>query len=67
MKKYHLIMEKFWLIAAILSFVYAVYTIGAYGLAQAGINLVMPVIAAALYYLRYWTRKRLERDEENRN
>ena len=59
-------MEKFWLFIAIASFIYAVYTIGAQGLAEAGINLIMPVIAAALYYLRYYTRKRIEK-EENRD
>lgn len=64
MKKYHLIMEKFWLVAAILSFGYAVYLIGKHGIAQEGINLIMPVIAAALYYLRYYTRKRIEKEEE---
>ncbi|MEX2597444.1 MAG: hypothetical protein WEC59_10995 [Salibacteraceae bacterium] len=68
MKKYHLIMEKFWLIAAILSFVYAVYMIGKFGLIESGIYLVMPFIAVALYYLRYYTRKRIEKEEEqNRN
>lgn len=66
MKKYHLIMEKFWLIAAALSFIYAVYTIGNLGFDRAGINLIMPIIAAALYYLRRFTRKRLEKHEENR-
>lgn len=65
MKTYHLIMEKFWLVAAILSFIYAVYTIGQSGLAQAGLNLVMPLIAGALYYLRRYTRKRFEKNEGN--
>jgi len=64
MKKYNLIMEKFWLVAAILSFIYAVYMVGKAGLIDAGIYLVMPAIAATLFYLRYYTRKRIEKEED---
>lgn len=64
MNQYHKFMEKFWLVTAIISFLYAVYMIGKYGIAERGILLIMPVIAAALFYLRYFTRKRFERDND---
>ena len=66
MKKYHLIMEKFWLAVAVLTFIFAVYKIGQNGIMQEGINLIMPLIAAALYYLRYYTRKRIEQHQNNK-
>jgi len=64
MNQYHKFMEKFWLIIAIATFIYAVYMIGKYGLAEQGILLIMPAIAAALFYLRYFTRKRFGQDKD---
>lgn len=60
-------MEKFWLVIAIVSFVYGVYMIGKFGIAEAGLYLLMPFIAGALYYLRYYARKRLDRKNDQNN
>ena len=67
MYKYNLFMEKLWLVIAIASFVYGVYMVGKEGLIDAGIYLVFPFIAATLFYLRYYTRKRIEKEKEQDN
>lgn len=67
MNSYHLFMERFWLLISIISFVYGVYMIGKFGLAEAGIYLVMPAVAGALFYLRFYTRKRMKNERENEN
>ncbi|MDB9708306.1 hypothetical protein OAB13_00255 [Salibacteraceae bacterium] len=64
MKKYNIFMEKFWMIIAIVSFVYGVYSVGKFGLLEAGLYLLMPLIAGTLFYLRYYTRKRMEKEND---
>lgn len=65
MNQYHNIMEKFWLIIAIVSFVYAVFKIGRDGLENSLILLVFPIVAAALFYMRYFMRKRFEKGQDD--
>ncbi len=55
------------MVIAIVSFVYGVYMIGKFGLADAGLYLIMPLIAGALYYLRSYARKRAERENDQKN
>jgi len=57
-------MEKFWLVIAIVSFVYGVYMIGKFGLVDAGLYLLMPLIAATLFYLRLYARRRMEKEND---
>lgn len=65
MERYNKFMEKFWLVAAIVSFIYAVYKIGQSGLADAAVFLIVPMGAGALFSMRYFARKRLgKRDDE---
>ena len=52
------------MIIAIVSFVYGVYSVGKFGLVEAGLYLLMPLIAGALFYLRYYTRKRMEKEND---
>ena len=61
MNKYHKLMEKFWLIIAIASALYAVYSLGKYGMEKTGVLLYLPFIALLLFVMRYFTRKRLEK------
>jgi Flp pilus assembly protein TadB len=61
MNNYHKLMEKFWLIVALASALYAFYSWGKFGIERTGIMLVLPVIALILFALRYFTRKRLEK------
>ena len=63
MKKYNVIMERFWMLMAVVSFIYAVYMIGAKGIIEAGIYLIFPFVAGMLSYMRYFTRKRIEKGE----
>ncbi|MEZ4721567.1 MAG: hypothetical protein R2813_06775 [Flavobacteriales bacterium] len=58
-------MEKFWLVIAILSFVYAVYMIGKQGLSESIIYLIFPLVAGALFYMRYFMRKRFEKGQDD--
>ncbi len=67
MRKYNLFMEKFWMVIAIVSFVYGVYMIRKFGLADAGLYLIMPLIAGALYYLRSYARRRAERENDQKD
>jgi hypothetical protein len=60
MNQYHKIMEKFWLLMAIVSFVYAVYMFGKRGLEDSMIYFLFPLVAAGLYYMRYFMRKKFE-------
>lgn len=63
MNQYHKIMEKFWLLMAIISFIYAVYKSGQTGnFADTAILFLFPLIAAILFYLRYYVRKKAERE-----
>jgi hypothetical protein len=63
MNQYHKIMEKFWLLMAIVSFVYAVYKSGQAGnFADTAIYFLFPLIAAVLFYLRYYVRKKAENE-----
>lgn len=55
-------MERFWLVIAILTAFYAVYMVGKNGLGESLMYLVFPIIAGALFYLRYYARKRFGRD-----
>lgn len=64
MLKYNIIMERFWLIVAIGTFIFAVYQLGKFGLASSGISFIMALVAASLFYLRYYMRKRHEREQE---
>ena len=56
-------MTWFWMVFAIVGFIYAVYMIGAKGLFEAGIYLIFPFVAGFLSYMRYFTRKRMEKEE----
>ncbi|MEQ9186264.1 MAG: hypothetical protein RLP15_00910 [Cryomorphaceae bacterium] len=64
MQKYNIIMERFWLVVAIGTFIFAVYQLGKFGLASSGISFIMALVAASLFYLRYYMRKRHEREQE---
>lgn len=61
MSGYHKIMEIFWLAAAILSGMYAFYSLGKIGLEKTGILMALPFVALILFFLRFFTRKRLEK------
>lgn len=61
MNKYHLIMEKFWLVIAGVSFVFAVYKAGQIGISAASMFFLFPVIAAVLFGMRYFVRKKFEK------
>lgn len=66
MNQYHKIMERFWLIVAIVSFVYAVYMMGKIqDIGESVIYLLFPLVAGLLFYMRYYTRKRYERERGN--
>ena len=61
MNPYHNIMEKFWLVTAIATFLYAVYTIGKSGFdSHAVTSLLLAAAAASLFYSRYYLRKKYE-------
>lgn len=64
MNKYNLFMERLWLVVAILSFAYATYMIGKYSFDQYGIYLLMPLVAASLFYMRYSVRKRMDKKDK---
>ncbi|MEM9022572.1 MAG: hypothetical protein AAGB22_02435 [Bacteroidota bacterium] len=53
-------MEKFWLVAAILSLAYALYSIGRLGFAQGSYLLIMPLLAGFLYSMRRFMRRRID-------
>ncbi len=55
------------MVIAIVSFVYGVYMIRKFGLADAGLYLIMPLIAGALYYLRSYARRRAERENDQKD
>lgn len=55
------------MVIAIVSFVYGVYMVGKFGLADAGLYLLMPLIAGTLYYLRSYARKRAERENNQKD
>lgn len=65
MNNYHRIMEKFWLVVAILTFVFGVYKVGQVGLRNALMYLAFPALAAGMFYARYYARKRFEDKEKN--
>lgn len=62
MQKYHIFMERFWLFVALGTLLFAVYQFGKYGFEQSSISFVMAAVAAGLFYLRYYMRKRAERE-----
>jgi hypothetical protein len=64
MSKYNLFMEKFWLVVAVLTFIFGVYQMGKFGLSEAGISFIMALVAAGLFYLRYYARRRFERNQD---
>jgi hypothetical protein len=64
MRRYNQIMEKFWLVIAIVSFIYGVYMVGKIGLAQGGMYLIMSFVAVALFYLRYYANKRYKKEDQ---
>lgn len=69
MHTYHKIAEKFWLVAAILSLLYAGYRFGGASereepLTENLVFLLLPLVAGFLFALRRNFRKRLERDQD---
>ena len=63
MNAYHKIMEKFWLVMALLSLLFAVFKLGqSQDFAASSIYFLFPMIAAVLFYLRYYVRKKSERE-----
>lgn len=66
MNQYHKIMEKFWLVVAILSLIFAVYKLGqTQNVADSAIYFLFPVIATVLFYMRYYVRKKYEGDSHD--
>lgn len=61
MSTYHKIMEIFWLAVAIVSGMYAFYSLGKIGLEKTGVIIALPFVALILFIMRYFTRKRLEK------
>lgn len=61
MNKYHVIAERAWLVISVVTALIAVYEIGKNGLEQSMTYLAFPFIAFALFYMRHYARKRLER------
>lgn len=60
--------EQFWLVFAIASFLYACYQVYLIGWEEGGRNFVIPVIATAWLLVRRGMRKRLERNQpDNQN
>ena len=66
MNQYHNIMEKFWLLIAVVSLAYAMYSAGQTSFEESSTFFLFPVIASVLFGLRYFMRKRFEkmRDED---
>lgn len=64
MNKYNKFMEYFWLVMAILTALYAAYTLGKTGSEDALLLITMPFIAGALFAVRRFTRKRIEKMAE---
>jgi len=60
MEKYNRIMEYFWMVAAILSFLYAIYLLGATSLEEAWVFFIMPLIAGFLFAMRRYMRKKMK-------
>jgi hypothetical protein len=58
MENYHKIMEKFWLVMAILTFIFAVYKTGEIGISQSAIYFLFPFIGMTLFFMRYYVRKK---------
>jgi hypothetical protein len=64
MNKYNKIMEYFWLVIAIATALYAAYTLGKSGSENTILLVTMPFIAGSLFGIRRFTRKRLEKQNE---
>lgn len=64
MRKVHRFMELFWLVVSLLSAVMALYMLVRAGLREGGIYLLFPFLAGAMYGVRRWVRKKMEKQEE---
>lgn len=64
MNRYHKIMEKFWLLIAILSLAYAAYKAGQNGVENTLMLFLLPVIAGLLFGMRYFVRKKFEKMQD---
>lgn len=56
-------MELFWLSISLIALIMALYMIGVKGIRQGYLYLVFPLLAGAMYSLRRWVRKRVEKQE----
>ncbi|GEM_PF-688789 len=65
METYSKIMEKVWLVAAILALFFAAYKIGQTSFQESGLYLVLPFGTGVMAYLRYYTRKRLSKYKQD--
>lgn len=66
MKRYNRIMEVFWLAAATLTLVVALQAIAVKGIKDSYLMLSFPVISLALYAMRRYFRKKVEKAEKGK-
>lgn len=64
MRKIHRFMELFWLIVCLLATIMALYMLVRTGFREGGIYLLFPFLAGAMYGVRRWVRKKVEKQEE---
>lgn len=66
MNKYHRVMEIFWLVVAIVTAIFAGYQLSQGRTEDMTLMLVMPFVAGALFAIRRFHRKRMEKmDKED--
>ncbi|MBN4061955.1 MAG: hypothetical protein COA57_12325 [Flavobacteriales bacterium] len=65
MKTYNRIMEIFWLVTAVLALALAVYTVRAKGIEENWYLLLFPVACVAMFALRRYMRKKIEKVDKN--
>lgn len=64
MGKYHKIMEYFWLTTAIAASIYVAMVINRTSFEESGVFLFMPVMAAAMFAVRRFMRKKAEQNSK---
>lgn len=67
MNKYHKVMEYFWLVVAILTAIFAGYQLNRGIREDIYLLILMPFVAGALFAVRRFHRKRMEKQGENKN
>ena len=61
--KVNLFMERLWLIVGVLGLIYGIYMVNELGFQEAKLYIFYPMIAFALFAMRYGLRKRLEKNQ----